>query len=139
MSTELEVRLGNDFAELPKLIQAAEAFLLEHKVPEGTSFKSHLALEEMCTNIIKYGYDDAGKHEIIVRFSWTPEFVTVQFEDDGHEFDPVAQEAPDVDKPLAERKIGGLGIHLVRHSVDSMEYRRRDGRNVLTIKLRCAA
>ena len=59
--------------------------------------------------------------------------LTMTIADDGVPFDPLGAEAPDVDAPLEEREIGGLGIHLVRNLVDDASYHRRIDRNVMTL------
>lgn len=135
MKTELEVRLGNDYSELPRLITSVDQFLQSHAVPGDVTYKAHLALEEMCTNVIKYGYDDEAAHEILVLLRWQPGLLTLRIEDDGHEFDPLASATPDLDKPLAERPIGGLGIHLVKKSVSTIRYVRENDRNILEMGL----
>ena len=133
--TELEVRLGNHYSELPRLIASVEEFLESHDAPVNVAYKAHLALEEMCTNVIKYGYDDKEKHEILIFLSQQPHRLSIRIEDDGHEYNPLATAAPDLDKPLAERPIGGLGIHLVKKSMSAIEYHRENGRNILEMHL----
>lgn len=136
MKTELEVRIGNSFAELPQLYQSVDAFLKGQNIPGDVIYKTHLALEEMCTNIVKYGYDDSATHEIIIVLKLEPAQLTILIEDDGHEFDPLGSATPDLDKPLAERPIGGLGIHLVKKSMSSISYERKGNLNVLEMVLR---
>jgi anti-sigma regulatory factor (Ser/Thr protein kinase) len=94
----------------------------------------NIALEEILTNIISYGYTDDREHVIRVRLSVQPGEVKAEVEDDGQPFNPF--EAPEVDtaKPLEERAIGGLGIHLVRKLMDGLEYQRQEGKNLLVIK-----
>lgn len=139
MKTEIEVRIVNSYSEFPKLIQAAEEFLAAKGVSVDVTYKTHLALEEMCTNTIKYGYNDQAAHEIVVHLRYKPDALTIRIEDDGHEYNPLTAPEPDTSKPLAERPIGGLGILLVRKSVDSMTYTRKDGRNILEMGLKLAA
>ena len=93
----------------------------------------NLALEEILANIISYGYMDKRKHEIRVSLSVQPGQIRVDVEDDGQPFNPL--EAPKVDttKPLEERTVGGLGIHLVRKLMDGHEYRREKEKNLLTM------
>ena len=89
---------------------------------------------EILTNIISYGYTDSGEHEITVRLSIEPGEMRVDVEDDGKPFNPL--EAPEVDttKPLEERALGGLGVHLVRKLTDGLEYQRHEGKNLLIMK-----
>ena len=60
--------------------------------------------------------------------------LTIRVEDDGRAFDPLQAPPPDLDLPLEERPVGGLGIHIVRSVMDAVEYQRRGGRNVLTMR-----
>ena len=59
--------------------------------------------------------------------------VFMTFADSGHPFDPLSEEAPDIESELDERKVGGLGIFLVRTTVDGISYEYTGGQNVLTI------
>jgi serine/threonine-protein kinase RsbW len=58
----------------------------------------------------------------------------VEVEDDGRPFNPLEAPPPDIGKPLAEREVGGLGIHLVRKMMDELEYRRENDKNLLILK-----
>jgi len=131
--------IRNDLAELSSLAGQLEGFLELQDAAPNTVYAVNMAVEEMVSNIIKYGYDDAGPHEIAVRVACEPNVVTVTLEDDGHEFDPLSRTAPDVDLPVEERQIGGLGIFLVRKLCADMQYHRVDGRNVLTLLFRGGA
>ena len=91
----------------------------------------NLALEEILTNIISYGYTDGQEHEIRVRLSVRPGEVKAEVEDDGQSFNPLAAPEPHTAEALEERTIGGLGIHLVRTLMDGLEYKRQADRNVL--------
>ena len=122
-------------SELGPLSEKAQAFIGPHDAPARAVYVVDLALEEMVTNIIKYGYDDDGAHEIFVRINVTGDGIVVELEDDGHEFDPLSVPEPDKPKTIQERKIGGLGIHLVRNMASDMTYRREGGRNILTIRV----
>lgn len=135
MSGNLSLTIRNDVSELPRLFQAAEPFMEENRLSPGCRYAALLALEEMITNIIKYGYDDRGAHEIAVSLCAGGGNLRIRLEDDGHEFDPVAAPDPEKGKPLHEMKIGGLGIHLVRSMVDEIVYRRDRGRNLLDIRI----
>jgi anti-sigma regulatory factor (Ser/Thr protein kinase) len=93
-------------------------------------------LEEVLANVISYGYDDAGEHEIMLRLSCTGEEITAEVEDGGRPFNPLAAAPPDTSKSLEDRPVGGLGIHLVRALMDAVEYSQQQGRNLLVMKKR---
>jgi anti-sigma regulatory factor (Ser/Thr protein kinase) len=94
----------------------------------------NLALEEILTNIISYGYTDNREHEIRVSLSVQPGEVTAEVEDDGRPFNPLEAPEPDTAKSLEEKMIGGLGIHLVRKLTDGLEYQRQEEKNRLVMK-----
>src|SRR5262249_53582087 len=129
----LERVLSNDVESLVATTTALEGLLDRHAVVADTRFACILALEEIVTNIIKYAYSDPGVHEIRFAASLTAQHVVLRFVDDGHAFDPLSAPAPDLEQPLEERPIGGLGIELVRKLADRMEYARAAARNTLTV------
>ncbi|MDX2079474.1 MAG: ATP-binding protein [Terrimicrobiaceae bacterium] len=106
------------------------------KAPDGAEaeYLARLALEELVTNIVKYGHEDKANHEIQVAADVCNGEFALCISDDGHEFDPTAATDPDTTLPAEERPIGGLGLFLVRNMADAMEYRREDGRNVVTVR-----
>ena len=127
----MEIVLTNRPEEKPRLLRALEAFAAEHRLPAKVLQAADLALEEHLTNVSKYAYADTALHEIRVRLSSDERALVVEVEDDGRAFNPL--EAPPVDTsiPLEERSIGGLGIHLMRRFMDTLDYRRESGRNIL--------
>ncbi len=131
-----ERRFPNRLDELSRVTNDALRFLQESGVAGRAVHVVHLAIEEMGTNILKYGYDDAAVHEILLRVEIQHGSVRLVLEDDGHEFNPVMVPQPDVRQPVEERLPGGLGIHLVREMVDQMDYERRGGRNRLSLRIR---
>ena len=132
--TQLAIPLKNQIPEIERVHEIVERLSLEHGWDTRLQFDLNLALEEVLANIIYYGYDDQREHEILIRVSIGSEELTVEIEDDGHEFNPLDQPAPDLAKPLEERQAGGLGIFLVRKVIDHVEYRREKGKNILTLK-----
>ena len=130
METKRRLTLANEVAELARLAGVTEAFLEAHSVPPGPSYKVQLALEEVVTNVIKYGFDDDGAHEIEVSMAIQKGSIELAVQDDGHEFDPLRDApSPDLELSLEERSIGGLGLHLVRQMVDRVTYQRQGNCN----------
>jgi serine/threonine-protein kinase RsbW len=135
MNAAFHQTIANDFANLCGLMESATAFLEGQGVDAQAIYRINLALEEMVTNIIKYGYDAPGKHKIEVTVDVGAKEVALVIVDDGHDFSPVLHERkPSVDKP-EERGIGGWGIPLMKKLLDHMDHRREDGRNILEIKI----
>ena len=130
----LTISLKNDLAELPSLSEAATEFSERQGLPIELVNRVNLVLEEIVTNVISYGYDDSLEHEIAVRLSWNKPWIEIEIEDDGRPFNPLEAPPPEMEKPLVERQIGGLGIHLVRNMMDDLEYRRENGKNCLRLK-----
>lgn len=133
--TGLERVLKSDVGSLVALTAELEELLTREAVANQVAFSCALVLEEVFTNIIKYAYADAGAHEVRFAARLTPDHVVMEFVDDGREFDPLAARPPDLARPLEERPIGGLGIHLVRKLADRLDYVRADGRNRLTVRM----
>ena len=90
-------------------------------------------LDEIVLNVINHGHDDQGEHEIHVRLRAAPDAVTITVEDDGKPFNPLDAPPPDLDLPIEERPIGGLGIFLMKSLTSAMDYRREGERNRLTL------
>ena len=130
----METKLHNKFSELRRLNQTLMEFGRHHGLAPTVVHDLNLALEEILTNIISYGYTDSQEHEIRVRLSMRPGEVKVEVEDDGQSFNPLAAPEPHTAKALEERTIGGLGIHLVRTLMNGLEYKRQADRNILTIR-----
>lgn len=96
-----------------------------------------IAVEEIYVNIAHYAYNpEIGKATIFCSVEGEPLQVTLEFLDNGHPFDPLAVEDADTTLPAGERKIGGLGILLVKKSMDQLSYAYKDGQNILTLKKR---
>ena len=102
-------------------------------LPTKASHDLRMACEEILVNIASYAYP-AGDGQVTVL--WDDDragTVQVRFEDAGTPFDPLDTPEPDLDVPIAERAIGGLGIMLVRRLMDDVQYSRAEGKNILTI------
>ena len=98
--------------------------------------KLEVAVEEIFVNISSYAYGE-GRGQAVIRGSISSELpwvLTLVFEDEGKEFNPLQKEPPDLTPAVRQRTVGGLGIFLARNMVDEISYERREGKNVLTIK-----
>jgi anti-sigma regulatory factor (Ser/Thr protein kinase) len=134
--TAITIRLKNRLSELERVSRLVAEFAAQHQVPAPAAFDLAFAIDEVLTNVISYAYTDDQEHDIIVRLSQTAGELDVEVEDDGRPFDPLSVAEPRIDQPLEHRPVGGLGLHLVRAATDNLEYRREDGKNVLTIHKR---
>jgi len=125
------LRLKNDLAEIQRLEESLAAFGSANGLPRETLLDLHLIFEEILTNIIKYGYDDDHEHFIDIDMVAGNDAMLFEIVDDGRPFNPLEKPAPDLDTPLMERPIGGLGLHLVRHLTDAIHYVAKGGKNIL--------
>ena len=125
--------LANRKEELPRLVAWIDGLEATFALPPGLAASLNLALEEWIVNIVSYAYLDTAAHVIELRLWHEVDILRIEIEDDGRPFDPTAQAAPDTAAPLEQRRIGGLGIHFIRKTMDGMSYHRRDDRNVLTL------
>jgi serine/threonine-protein kinase RsbW/sigma-B regulation protein RsbU (phosphoserine phosphatase) len=129
----MHLAVRNDLSEIGRIAPLVEAYCAERGLDPEIAFAINLSLDEILTNTISYGYDDAAEHGIEIEIAAADGQVTVTVRDDARAFDPTAAETPDLDADIDERPIGGLGIHLVRTLMDAVAYRRSGGRNHLTL------
>ena len=125
--------ITNDLRDIAGATEKVRAFCAQHGLTEEVSFEVHLALDELLTNTIDYGYDDDNEHRIDLLLRLESDTLTVEIADDGRAFDPLQAAEPDLGTSIEDRARGGLGIYLVRKMMDSVAYRRQDGRNVVTL------
>jgi anti-sigma regulatory factor (Ser/Thr protein kinase) len=97
------------------------------------TFALRLACEEIVLNVTSYAYPEGSDGFLDVDIQKTDR-ITIRFEDGGVPFNPLEQEMPDTEQPWKERRIGGLGIFLLRRKMDDVRYAYENGMNVLTIE-----
>ncbi len=133
MSANLSIKVKSDRQELDGITAAVEAFSVEESWSSDLLFRINLVIEELVLNIMDYGYDD-DQHEIEINLKSDAEAVTIDILDQGRAFDPLHDApVPDVNAPLEERTVGGLGIHLAKTMMDELSYHREDSRNHLQL------
>ena len=128
-------------ADLPNLETIAEfiiSSLAANGIGDGVAYDIRLAVDEVCSNIMLYGYGESpGAISLDCRVG--DRSVELEIADEGIPFNPLTLPDPDIDADLDHRKVGGLGIYFVRTIMDGMEYEFRDGRNILTLTKRVNA
>jgi serine/threonine-protein kinase RsbW len=134
MSSSVYIELRNDISEISRVIDKLEEFGSENKIPGKIITEFALAVDEIITNIISYGYDDNEEHTISVVVFTDDENLTAIVEDEAKQFNPLEVPEADISKTIEERKVGGLGIYLVRKLMDSVEYEYNCGKNIFKIK-----
>ena len=129
--------LRNDRAEIPRLTREIQSLAEAGGIGSGVVGRLQLALEEAITNIMDYGLPVGGLYEIDVRATVGDGIVEVSVEDDGVAYDPVADTPVfDPQQIMGERRIGGVGVHLVHTLMDEVDYLRVGDRNRLTVRKR---
>jgi anti-sigma regulatory factor (Ser/Thr protein kinase) len=130
------IHIRNDLNELERVNTLISDLKSPWRLSDSLQFNLELSLEEIISNIIHYGFPDEKEHNIEIYFEQENKVFTVRITDDGIPFDPLQKTAEEeLDKPLEERQIGGLGIHFVRELSNKMEYKRKQDKNILTIEL----
>ena len=133
MSAKLSLKFKSDREELDGITAAVEALSADEAWSTDLLFRINLVIEELVLNIIDYGYDD-NDQEIELNFKSDANSVTIDITDEGRAFDPLNDAPePDIDSPLEERHVGGLGVYLARTMMDELTYRRENSRNHLTL------
>ena len=120
-------------------LEVVQNFVSEELESQGCSMKVmmqiEIAVEEIYVNIVHYAYNpEIGKATIRCEVTEDPMQVIIQFLDSGIPFDPLAKEDADITLSAEERNIGGLGIFMVKQSMDEVNYEYKEGKNVLTIR-----
>ena len=134
MSANLTLNMEARLDEIERIHAAVEILASAEGWPPDVLFQIKLVLEEIGTNIVKYGTDDDGKTDIQITLTSESDALTMEISDDGKPFDPFADAPPpDLDSPIPDRPIGGLGVYLVQQLMDEAHYRREDGRNKVTL------
>jgi len=136
MSRTLSVVLVNQRSEIGRLSALVDEFVEANGLSIEDGSTVHLVLDELISNVIRHAFDDDREHEVHVDLTVADDVFTLEVGDDGRPFNPLDQPPPDLTLPVEERPIGGLGIHIVRNSVDDVAYRRDGNRNVLTVRKR---
>lgn len=126
--------LPNDVQEVPRLAAFVEDICEVAGIDMGTTMKMNLAIEEAVVNVMNYAYPSGVKGEVRIEAGVREGYVEFVISDDGTPFNPTEVEDADTTLSAEDRQIGGLGIFLVKHFMDIVEYKYVDGQNVLTLR-----
>ncbi len=129
-----EIMLKNDLEQVPQLAAFVDEVCETIGFDMGTCMSLNLAIEEAVVNVMSYGYPTGTEGDIRVEAKANDKRLKFIITDWGKPFDPTTQEEIDTTLSAEERHIGGLGIHLVRQIMDSINYERIEGKNVLTLR-----
>jgi serine/threonine-protein kinase RsbW len=128
------IQIANDLSEIARVTARLQAFGRLHRLPERFVDQFVLALDELVANIVQHGLPTDGHETILISITLDAVQLGMEISDPGRAFDPLHETPPpDLDSPLEQRRVGGLGVHFVRTMMDDVAYRREGDRNVLTL------
>ena len=127
-----KITIEADAAKLPEVLAFIDAELEAADCPMKPQMQIDVAVEEIFVNIASYAYNP-GSGIAVIGIQVKDGVAEITFADSGIPYDPLAREDPDVSLPAEEREIGGLGVYLVKQTMDDVRYEYRDGQNLLTI------
>src|SRR5215469_3747617 len=119
-----ELRIANREEQMANVAAMVEEFGAKHAIPGAIINDINVALDEVLSNIIAYGYPGGERSKILVRLDYEPGRMTVEIQDEGVAFDPLQAPPPDLGSSLHERRVGGVGIHFVRSLMNEVDYSR---------------
>ena len=129
-----ELTIAAEIENIPAVTEFVDAELEECGCPMKTQMQIDIAIDELFGNIARYAYDPGtGEATVRVDVKENPTAVEITFIDGGVPYDPLKKADPDVTLSADEREIGGLGIFMVKKSMDNIAYEYRDGKNILSI------
>lgn len=129
-----ELRIDAKIENLEQVLAFLDAELESIDCPMKEQMQLDVAVEEIFVNIASYAYQP-GEGDALIELEKLegPDRIVVTFIDSGVPYDPLAKEDPDVTLSAEERQIGGLGIYMVKKSMDDMTYEYKDNKNILKI------
>ena len=130
---QCSILLTNDVQEVPKLAEFIDKVCTDVGAPEDMNMNFNLAMEEAVVNVMNYAYPHGKKGNINIVAKLYDDILSFSIIDNGKRFDPTAKAEVDTTLSAEERSIGGLGIHLVRQLMDTINYEYVDNTNILTL------
>lgn len=132
-----EITLEAAVTNIPAMIAFVDGELEKINCPMKAQMQIDIAVDEVFSNIAFYAYaPGTGDAKILFDYDEAAETVSIIFKDSGVPYNPLEKADPDVTLSAEERQIGGLGIFMVKNSMDEMLYEYRDGQNILTLRKR---
>ena len=134
----MERRFQRDLSSLPELSRFVQEFLSRQGLAPSNAYDLDLILEELFTNVLKYS---SGTDEVAVRLTRDDSIVTIALSEYGaaRAYDITRSPEPDLSRPMAERPVGGLGIHMVRQLAETIRYEYKDRVSTTTITKKVSA
>lgn len=130
-----ELTVSATIENIPIVTEFVETNLQNMNCPIKAQMQINIAIDELFSNIAYYAYHpDIGPATVRVEVLENPMAVTITFIDNGIPYDPLKEKLPNLNLSLDERDVGGLGIYMVKKSMDEISYEYNNGQNILKIK-----
>ncbi len=130
---ERKLTLNNNIEEVPLLALFIDSVAEEAGIDFATAMSLNLALEEAVVNVMQYAYPQGTHGTVDICAQTDGGKLKLIISDTGTPFDPTKKEDVDVTQDIEDRQVGGLGIHLIREIMDSINYEYTNGKNILTL------
>ena len=125
--------LTSSITELDRLSEKMSWVGEQWDLSGKTVLQINLALDELFTNVVSYGLEEASGHQITFTLSNHGNEIRIVVTDSGKAFDPTQAPDPILEAPLEDQQVGGLGIFLIRQYTDHIDYKRAGGKNITTL------
>jgi serine/threonine-protein kinase RsbW len=125
--------LENKIENLERVLDFVEQFALSINLNEEITFDIKLAVDEAVSNIIRHGYNDIEKHYIEIELEQHYHEIIITITDDAKEFSILDYKIASIDVPIEMRKPGGLGIFLIKETMDNINWQRKEEKNILSL------
>lgn len=130
-----ELTINATLESIPEVTAFVDEQLEAMDCPMKAQMQIDIAIDELFSNIARYAYNpEVGPATVRVEVTEDPIAVVITFIDHGIPYDPLAKADPDVSLSAEEREIGGLGIYMVKKSMDEVAYEYKNGQNILRIR-----
>ena len=127
----MQKKFNRSYDSLEQIFEFTESIFTTEEVEQSLRFPVHFVMEELFTNMVKY--NPGNSNDILLDVDASNDQVRVSITDYGVDaFDVTAERQVDIESPLEERAVGGLGLHLIKKMVDSLEYDHEDRESTIT-------
>lgn len=131
----MQKKFIKNISSLDSIFLFTQKFITFYKIKHSINFKLNLIIEEIFTNLVKY--NKKSSNQILINFCLKQESVFVTITDfDVNSFNVTKAKQPDISKSLQERKVGGLGLPLVKKNADNIEYKYINGNSIITLMIK---
>ena len=133
MSTHKTVQINNQRNQIDTVRKLFDDYSKENKLTEKTSHDIQMALDELLTNIVSYGYEDTDEHWIDVHFGVDDGVLKVEIVDDSKPYNILERDDPDISLSMEDKPIGGLCVFLIKKLMSSVDYYTKERKNHLVM------